>query len=74
MVVNKVTGRSPAGLGCYRVFDLFDTLGATEEQLDFPVITPLPLMGLRAGLRGYGGGYVAALPSHRRQSRTADER
>ena len=43
VVVNKIdrVGARPDWV-INQVFDLFDRLGATEEQLDFPVFTPPP--------------------------------
>jgi GTP-binding protein len=38
VVVNKVDRPARARLGVNAAFDLFDKLGATDEQLDFPVV------------------------------------
>ena len=47
VVINKVdpSGARPDWV-VDQVFDLFDTLGATEEQLDFPVIYASALNGI----------------------------
>jgi GTP-binding protein len=43
VVINKVDRPARARTGCSnQTFDLFDRLGATDEQLDFPSSTPPP--------------------------------
>jgi GTP-binding protein TypA/BipA len=73
VVVNKVDrpGARPDWV-VDQVFDLFDTLGATEEQLDFPGHLRVGHQWCcRRGLRGHGGRHVAAVSSHRRQGSAA---
>ena len=43
VVVNKIDrpGARPDWV-IDQIFDLFDNLGATDEQLDFPIVTPAP--------------------------------
>jgi len=48
VVINKVDRRARAELGAGPDLDLFDKLGATEEQLDFPVV-------YASALNGYAG-------------------
>lgn len=46
VVVNKIDRPgAPSRLGRHQTFDLFDKLGATEDQLDFPVIYASALNG-----------------------------
>ena len=56
VVVNKVDrpGARPEWV-VNHTFDLFDKLGATEEQLDFPVIYASALEGWAAGQPGETG-------------------
>ena len=66
VVVNKIDrpGARPDWV-VDQVFDLFDTLGATEEQLDFPVIFASAINGCgRRRLRRHVGRYVAAVSGH----------
>jgi GTP-binding protein len=49
VVVNKIDRPARARLGRDQVFDLFDRLGASDEQLDFPIVYTSALNGI-AGL------------------------
>ncbi len=56
VVINKVDrpGARPDWV-MDQVFDLFDSLGATDEQLDFPVIYASALNGIAGTRRGQYG-------------------
>ena len=62
VVVNKVDrdGARPDWV-VDQTFDLFDRLGATDEQLDFPIIYASALQGYASGDAGVSGGDMSPL-------------
>ena len=67
----RSTGPARARTGCVdQVFDLFDRLGATETQLDFPIIYHLgdPGHRRRCDPARHERGHEAAVRDHRRAS------
>jgi GTP-binding protein len=62
VVINKIDrpGARPSWV-LDQTFDLFDRLGATEEQLDFPVVYASALMGYAGLDESVGGGDMTPL-------------
>lgn len=66
VVINKIDrpGARPDWV-MDQVFDLFDNLGATDEQLDFQVVYASALNGWQLWLKAKRREHGTAVPSHR---------
>ncbi len=73
VVVNKVDRHGGAEWVVNQTFDLFDKLGATEEQLDFPVVYASALNGWATLDVNVAKAGVAPEGEHARAVRDGDQ-